>query len=65
MTSRLKPYPFKLAVETNPQIVQFWLSCVDALIKPERFDEAIRFLVKGEKSGVSSEKLESFASKPR
>ena len=37
---------FKLAVETNPQIVQFWLSYIDALIKLERFDEAKRILVK-------------------
>lgn len=49
---------FKLAVETNPQIVQFWLSYIDALIKLERFDEAKRILVKGEKSGVPAEKLE-------
>lgn len=49
---------FKLAVETNPQIVHFWLSYIDALIKLERFDEAKRILAKGEKSGVSSEKLE-------
>ena len=40
---------FKLTVETNPQIVQFWLSYIDALIKLERFDEAKRILVKGEK----------------
>ena len=31
---------FKLALETNPQIEQFWLSYIDALIKLERFDEA-------------------------
>mgnify|MGYP001393217255 CR=1 FL=1 len=33
---------FKLALETNPQIEQFWLSYSDALIKLERFDEAKR-----------------------
>ena len=51
--------PFKLAVDTNPQIQQFWLSYIDALIKVERFDEAKRALTEGEKSGVSSEKLDS------
>ena len=49
---------FKQAVEVNPQIEQFWLSYIDVLIKLERFEEAKRVLVEGEKSGVSSEKLE-------
>ena len=48
---------FKLALETNPQIEQFWLSYIDALIKVERFDDAKRVLVEGEKSGVFSDKL--------
>ena len=48
---------FKLAVETNPQIEQFWLSYIDALIDVRRFDEAKRVLAEGEKFGVSSEKL--------
>ena len=47
----------KLALETNPQIEQFWLSYIDALIKAERFDEAKRVLVEGATSGVASEKL--------
>ena len=50
---------FKLALETNPQIEQFWLSYIDALMKVERFDEAKRILAEGEKSGVSSEKLDA------
>ena len=49
---------FKLALEANSQIDQFWLSYTDALIKLERFDEAECVLVEGEKSGVSSGKLE-------
>jgi tetratricopeptide (TPR) repeat protein len=49
---------FKLALETNPQIEQFWLSYIDALIKLERFDEAKRVLVEGEKADVSIKKLE-------
>ena len=48
---------FKLALEANPQIEQFWISYVDALIKVERFDEARRVLIEGEKAGVSSAKL--------
>ena len=48
---------FKLALETNPQIEQLWLSYIDALIKLERFEEAKRVLVEGERSGVSLDKL--------
>ena len=51
---------FKLALETNPQIEQFWLSYIDALMKVERFDEAKLALLEGETSGVASEKLKLF-----
>jgi tetratricopeptide (TPR) repeat protein len=50
---------FKLALEANPKIEQFWLSHIDALITVERFDEAKHVLVEGKKSGVSSEKLDA------
>ncbi len=43
---------FKLALEANPKIGQFWLSYIDALMRLERFDEVQRVLVEGEKSGV-------------
>ena len=49
---------FRLALEANSQVEQFWLSYVDALIKLERFDDARRIVVEGEKSGVPPEKLE-------
>ena len=49
---------FKLALESKPEVEQFWLSYIDTLIKLERLDEAKRVLVEGEKSGVSSEKLD-------
>ena len=48
---------FKLALEASPQIEQFWLSYIDVLIALERFDDAERVVVEGEKAGVSSEKL--------
>jgi Flp pilus assembly protein TadD len=50
---------FKLALDANPKIEQFWLSYIDALITLERFDEAELALVEGEKSGVSSDKLDA------
>ena len=49
---------FKRALVANPQIEQFWLSYIDALIKLERFDEAKLVLVEGERAGVSSDKLD-------
>ena len=51
---------FKLALETNPQVEQFWLSYIDVLITVERFDEARRVLIEGEKASVSPEKLDAF-----
>ena len=57
----LEAIPFlKLALETNPQIEQVWLSYIDVLIKLERFDEAKRVLIEGETSGVAPEKLRLF-----
>ena len=50
---------FKQAVKANPQIEQFWLSYVGALVKLERFDEAERVLAEGKKSGVSRDKLDA------
>ena len=50
---------FKLALEANPKIEQFWLSYIDVLITLERFDEAKRVLVEGKESGVSSDKLDA------
>ena len=51
---------FKLAVEANPKVEQFWLSYIDALIKAELFNEAKKVLAAGERSGVSAEKLVTF-----
>ena len=50
---------FKLALEANPNIGQFWLSYIDALMSLERFDEVQLVLVEGEKSGVPSDKLDA------
>ena len=50
---------FKLALEANPQIGQFWLSYIDALIKVNNFDDAKRVVFEGEKSGLPSDKLDA------
>lgn len=52
---------FKLALETNPNQMQFWLSYIDALIKTEQFDLARAVLKKGLERGLSGEKVEQLA----
>ena len=49
---------FKLALETNPETEQFWLSYIDALIKEKLFEEATRTLEDATKSSASREKLD-------
>ena len=46
-----------MRVEANPQIEQFWLSYIDALLKAERLDEATQALAEGEQAGTSREAL--------
>ena len=48
---------FKLAVGVDPNIEQFWLSYIEALIAEQHFDDAKRALKKGKKKGVSKEKI--------
>ena len=48
---------FKLALEANPQIEQFWLSYIEALIAAQWFADASQTLANGEQAGVSAEKL--------
>ena len=43
---------FKLALEANPQIEQFWLSYVDALIKTDKLNVARRVLADAHQAGV-------------
>ena len=51
---------FKLALEANPKIEQFWLSYIDALIRLERFDSARRVLADAQQAGVTTAKLQIF-----
>ncbi|MEI7795922.1 MAG: tetratricopeptide repeat protein [Methylococcaceae bacterium] len=48
---------FKLALETNPNHTQFWLSYIDALIKTEQFDLARDILKTGLERGLRNTKL--------
>jgi len=44
---------FKTAVEVNPNIEQFWISYIDALIKENQFENAKEVLEQGEKTGLT------------
>jgi len=48
---------FKIALEANPKIEQFWLSYIDTLIKDKQFDNAKQVLEQGRNQGVAGEKL--------
>jgi Flp pilus assembly protein TadD len=48
---------FKSAIDANPNIEQFWLSYIDALIKENQIEAAKEALAQGKKSWVNSEKL--------
>ena len=48
---------FKVALEANPKIEQFWLSYIDALIKEQQFEAAKQVIQQAKKQGVAEEKL--------
>ena len=48
---------FKVALEANPKIEQFWLSYIDVLIKEQQFDNAKQVIEDAKKQGVAGEKL--------
>ncbi len=49
---------FKMALEANPDVEQFWLSYIDALIKLEKVDDAKALLSKAKEQGLEQEKLD-------
>ena len=42
---------FKVALEANPKIEQFWLSYIDALIKEQQFEAAKQFIQQAKTQG--------------
>ena len=54
---------FKIALETNPKIEQYWLSYIDALIKVEHFTIAKKILNKVNKQGFDEEKFNNLKKK--
>ena len=50
---------FKAAIEANPKIEQFWLSYIDALIKTEMLEKAMRVVKLAKRSGLGGDKLKA------
>ena len=50
---------FKNALEANPQIEQFWLSYLEALVKGNQYGTAKEILLGAEKAGFFGEKFEA------
>jgi tetratricopeptide (TPR) repeat protein/2-polyprenyl-3-methyl-5-hydroxy-6-metoxy-1,4-benzoquinol methylase len=48
---------FKVALEANPKIEQFWLSYIGALIKEKQFENAKLVIEQAKTQGVAEEKL--------
>jgi Tfp pilus assembly protein PilF len=54
---------FKTALEANPNIEQYWLSYIEALITERQFEDAKQALKKGKRKGVANEKLKTLKQK--
>ena len=53
---------FKTALDTNPNVEQFWLSYVEALVRAERQKDAKQAIKKAKKKGFDAKKLEKLLS---
>ena len=54
---------FKNAIEVNPNIEQFWLNYIAALISERQFENAKRALKQGKKKGVAKKKIKALTQK--
>ena len=51
---------FKIALDADPEVEQYWLSYIGALIKEQQFEDAEQLLEQGKKQGIDGEKLDLF-----
>ena len=54
---------FKMALKANPNVEQFWISYIDALIRENQIAHADRAVKKARKKGFHGEKLEALQAK--
>jgi len=50
---------FETALQANPEVEQFWLSYIRALIEEQQFEKAKEVIEQGEKKGLKGEQFES------
>ena len=50
---------FKIALEENPKVEQFWLSYIGALTKRKEFKNAKRVIKKAKKAGFAGKKIKA------
>ena len=53
---------FKIALESNPKIEQFWLSYIDALLKEKQLSTLKKVIEQARKHDISAEKLDIYES---
>jgi tetratricopeptide (TPR) repeat protein len=51
---------FKIALDANPKVEQFWLSYIEALIKGEQFENVKLVIEQAKKQGLAKEKIKAF-----
>jgi Flp pilus assembly protein TadD len=54
---------FKIAIDVDPNIEQFWISYIEALIAERQFEKAKRALKQGKKKNVAKGKLKALTQK--
>jgi tetratricopeptide (TPR) repeat protein len=56
---------FKTALEANPNLEQFWISYIDALVKANHLKSAEQAIKKARKKGFDAKKLQSLLLQPK
>ncbi len=56
---------FKIALDVNPNIEQFWISYVDALVKNNQLNDAKQAIKKAKKKGFDPKKLQALLSQSK
>ncbi len=56
---------FKTALDVNPNIEQFWMSYIDALVKNNRLEDATQTIKKAKKKGFEVKKLQALLSQSK
>jgi len=56
---------FKTALDVNPNVEQFWVSYIDALVKAKRLKDAKQTIKKAKKKGFDAKKLDTLLSQSK